>query len=117
MALQILIVVEEERRSAETVRAVTAAGCDIAAVFSCFVVFCTAIHRLRPDAVMISTASPDREWLARLRDVSPEDACPGVLCCDDDSDAAVVVATQAGVNAYVIEALHPRRVKVTLQAA
>src|SRR3569832_1752977 len=117
MALQILIVVEEERRSAETVRAVTAAGCDIAAVISCNDDICTAVHRLRPDAVLISTASPDREWLARLRDISPEDACPVVLCCDDDSDAAVEVATQAGVNAYVIEALHPRRVKVTLQAA
>ena len=117
MALQILIVVEEERRSAETVRAVTAAGCDIAAVISCNDDICTAVHRLRPDAVLISTASPNREWLARLRDISPEDACPVVLCCDDDSDAAVVVATQAGVNAYVIEALHPRRMKVIVQAA
>src|SRR3569832_2367661 len=117
MALQILIVVEEERRSAETVRVVTAAGCDIVVVISCNDDICTAVHRLRPDAVLISTASPDREWLARLRDISPEDACPVVLCCDDDSDAAVEVATQAGVNAYVIEALHPRRVKVTLQAA
>src|SRR3569832_2658603 len=117
MALQILLVVEEERRSAETVRAVTAAGCDIAAVISCNDDICTAVHRLRPDAVLISTASPDREWLARLRDVSPEDACHVVLCCDDDSDAAVEVATKAGVNAYVIEALHTRREKVTLQAA
>src|SRR3569833_3390987 len=117
MALQILIVVEEERRSAETVRAVTAAGCDIAAVISCNDDICTAVHRLRPDAVLISTASPDREWLARLRDVSPDDACPVVLCCDDDSDAAVVVAPPAGVNAYVIEALHPRRMKVIVQAA
>src|SRR3569832_285856 len=90
MALQILIVVEEERRSAETVRAVTAAGCDIAAVISCNDDICTAVHRLRPDAVLLSTASPDREWLARLRDISPEDACPVVLCCDDDSAAAIV---------------------------
>src|SRR3569623_882028 len=88
MALQILIVVEEERRSAETVRAVTAAGCDIAAVISCNDDICTAVHRLRPDAVLLSTASPTREWLARLRDISPEDACPVVLCCDDESDAA-----------------------------
>src|SRR3569832_1163075 len=97
MALQILLVVEEERRSAETVRAVTAAGCDIAAVISCNDDICTAVHRLRPDAVLISTASPDREWLARLRDISPEAACPVVLCCDDDSAAAVEVATQAGL--------------------
>ena len=39
------------------------------------------------------------------------------MFCQDDANETINAAVKAGVSAYVVDGLHPRRIKPILQAA
>jgi len=39
------------------------------------------------------------------------------MFCQDDANETISAAVKAGVSAYVVDGLHPRRIKPILQAA
>src|SRR3569623_3134053 len=117
MRLRVLVVDGEQRRAAVMGAVVTAAGYEVSAVVETQSDLYANVREIRPDVIIIDMVSPDRDMLEHLRGISRDDPRPIVMFCDDDADETIRAAVAAGVSAYVVDGLHPRRVKPILQAA
>lgn len=117
MKLRVLVVDGEQRRAADMVAVLTAAGYEVSAVVETQSDLYAKVREIRPDVIIIDMDSPDRDMLEHLRGISRDDPRPIVMFCDDDADETIRAAVKAGVSAYVVDGLHPRRVKPILQAA
>lgn len=117
MRLRVLVVDGEQRRAADMVAVLTAAGYEVSAVVETQSDLYAKVREIGPDVIIIDMDSPDRDMLEHLRGISRDDPRPIVMFCDDDSDETIRAAVAAGVSAYVVDGLHPRRVKPILQAA
>lgn len=80
-----------------------------------------AIHdcvlRLAPDVVIVDSESPTRDTLEHLAAVSSTSPRPVVVFAEDPAHAPMQQALAAGVSAYVIAGLQPRRLTPVLQVA
>jgi response regulator NasT len=81
----------------------------------------TLIHdcvvQLSPDVVIVDSESPTRDTLEHLAALSASNPRPVVVFTDSDSHDPLQQAMQAGVSAYVVDGLHPRRLAPVLQVA
>ena len=81
----------------------------------------TLIHecvvQLSPDVVIVDSESPTRDTLEHLAALSASNPRPVVVFTDTDSHDPLQQAMKAGVSAYVVDGLHPRRLAPVLQVA
>jgi len=81
----------------------------------------TLIHdcvvQLSPDVVIVDSESPTRDTLEHLAALSASNPRPVVVFTDSDSHDPLQQAMQAGVSAYVVDGLHPRRLAPVLKVA
>lgn len=71
----------------------------------------------RPDIVLIDTESPSRDVLEQLAAVSSSAPRPVVLFSDDGQDEAIRAALKAGVSAYIVDGISPRRLDPIMRIA
>lgn len=74
------------------------------------------VLRLQPDVVIVDSEAPSRDTLEHLAAVSARSPRPVVVFSEDPSQAPMQQALRAGVSAYVIDGLNPKRLLV-LQVA
>src|SRR3569623_1795161 len=117
MRLRVLVVDGEKRRAADMVAVLTAAGYEVSAVVETQSDLYAKVREIGPDVIIIDMDSPDRDMMEHLRGISRDAPRPIVMICDDDADETIRAAVAAGVSAYVVDGLLPRRVKPILQAA
>ncbi|MEO7854092.1 MAG: ANTAR domain-containing protein [Rubrivivax sp.] len=81
----------------------------------------TLIHdcvvQLSPDVVIVDSESPTRDTLEHLAALSASNPRPVVVFSETDSDDPLQQALRAGVSAYVVDGLHPRRLAPVLRVA
>ncbi len=81
----------------------------------------TLIHdcvvQLAPDVVIVDSESPTRDTLEHLAALSASNPRPVVVFSQTDSADPLQQALKAGVSAYVVDGLHPRRLAPVLQVA
>ena len=70
-----------------------------------------------PDVVVISCDSPDRDILESLRVASAANPRPVVMFADRSGPGLSRAALEAGVAAYVVDGLEPRRVQAIVETA
>jgi len=75
------------------------------------------VLRLQPDVVIVDSESPSRDTLEHLGAMSATCPRPVVVFSEDAGRAPMQQALQAGVSAYVIAGLQPRRLLPVLQVA
>lgn len=75
------------------------------------------VLRLAPDVVIVDSESPSRDTLENLATVSSTSPRPVVVFSEDPSAEPMQRALQAGVSAYVVAGLQPRRLLPVLQVA
>lgn len=75
------------------------------------------IADLRPDVIIIDCNSPDRDTLESLRQVAQANPKPIVMFVEDDANDRMQEAIEAGVSAYVVDGLTPKRVKPLIDTA
>jgi two-component system, response regulator / RNA-binding antiterminator len=75
------------------------------------------LEELAPDLIVIACDSPDRDTLESLREATTDNPRPVVMFVDRSSPALAEAAVQAGVAAYVVDGLHPSRVRSVLEVA
>ena len=75
------------------------------------------VERHQPDVVLIDTESPSRDVLEQLAAVSASAPRPVVMLTDDAHEAAIHAALGAGVSAYVVDGVEPRRLEPILRVA
>jgi response regulator NasT len=70
-----------------------------------------------PDVIVIACDSPDRDTLENLRQQTAHNPRPVVMFVDRSAPGLADAAIAAGVAAYVVDGLSPRRVQPVLEVA
>ncbi|NVK13185.1 MAG: ANTAR domain-containing protein [Rhodobacteraceae bacterium] len=70
-----------------------------------------------PDVVLIGIANPSRDVLEELTLASGPKDRPVAIFAGRSEDGLSAAAVEAGVSAYVVDGLHPARLKPVLEAA
>jgi two-component system, response regulator / RNA-binding antiterminator len=75
------------------------------------------IEALAPDVILIDLANPRRDELEELFAVSRAISRPVAMFVDQSDEAAMELAIDAGVSAYVVDGLKKERIKSVLELA
>jgi response regulator NasT len=70
-----------------------------------------------PDVVVIACDSPDRDTLENLREQTEHNPRPVVMFVDRSAPGLAEASIEAGVAAYVVDGLSPKRVRPVLEVA
>jgi response regulator NasT len=76
-----------------------------------------AMRRYKPGLVIVDIDSPDRDTLDSMRTLTADGAHPVVMFVDESDAATTREAIRAGVSAYIVDGLAPKRVKPILDVA
>lgn len=76
-----------------------------------------AFAAFAPDAIVIACESPDRDTLEALRESRAAVERPIVMFVDRSEPGAAAAAMEAGVAAYIVDGLAPKRVAPVLEVA
>ena len=97
----ILVDHKPERRDALSA-ALSAEGFHLVAVIAPDDDLMQAVVRYAPDVVLIDIDSPSRDTLESLRSAQVHQPRPMVMFTQDDAEASIRRAVEAGVSAYVV---------------
>ena len=75
------------------------------------------VSEIRPDVIIMDCESPDRDSIESLRSVVQNMSKPIVMFVEEENDQAQRAAIEAGVSAYVVDGLTPRRVRPVIDVA
>lgn len=115
--IDILLVDADESRAALVREALDGSGYRIVATLGRGEDLLAGIARHKPGLVIVDIDSPDRDTLDSLRGVTGEGARPVVMFVDETDETATREAIRAGVTAYIVDGLAPKRVKPILDVA
>jgi len=76
-----------------------------------------SVGETQPDIIIIDSDSPTRDVLEQLFVVSRDNPRPIVMFTDDGDSQSIRAALDAGVTTYIVEGLHPKRVRPILEVA
>jgi response regulator NasT len=115
--IDILLVDSDASRAALVRQALDGSGYRIVATLGRDDDLLAGIARHKPGLVIVDMDSPDRDTLDSLRGVTGDGARPVVMFVDESDEAATREAIRAGVSAYIVDGLAPKRVKPILDVA
>jgi response regulator NasT len=115
--LKVMLVDDDPGRGAILRQALTDAGY---AVFNCplrGVNLLAELQRSGADVIIVDMGVPDRDTLESVRHISRDFPRPVVMYAESADADIMRQAVQAGVSAYVVDDINPRRVKPILEVA
>lgn len=77
----------------------------------------TEVRAFAPDLIVIACDSPDRDTIESLRESTASNPRPVVMFVDRSEPGIGEEAVRAGVAAYIVDGLHPARVRPILEVA
>jgi response regulator NasT len=117
MSLRVIVVDDERDRAEMVCEALEAAGFTVAGMLGTGSGLPAKVEELRADVIIVDIGSPDRDTLEDMRVVSLEKHRPVVMFADDCKPETISAAIEAGAAAYVVDGLHPDRVKPVVDVA
>lgn len=75
------------------------------------------IAGFQPDVIIMDCQSPDRDTIESLRSVVQHNPKPIVMFVEEEGSERMAEAIEAGVSAYVIDGLKPKRVRPLIDIA
>ena len=118
MALRVLVIDRDMERAALVRHALAEADSDlmieVATGSGDLIVL---LRAAQPDVVIIDLDLPDRDTIEQLRVATREMPRPIVMFVDRSEDSAMRAAIAAGVSAYIVDGLQPKRVKPIVDVA
>ena len=117
MSLRVMVVDSDAGRAAAVVDALARGGYQVTTVLETGADLYAKVREAQPDVIIIDMDSPDRDMLEHLRVIHRDDPRAIVMFCQDDANETITAAVKAGVSAYVVDGLHPHRIKPILQTA
>ncbi|MBL8515262.1 MAG: ANTAR domain-containing protein [Betaproteobacteria bacterium] len=115
--LKVLLVDEDPDRALRMREALAGARCSVVGALCTAREIPEAAARTNPDVVIIETDSPLRDAVESLAFTKSTGARPVVMFTGDPDDAGIRAAIDAGVAAYVVDGLTPRRLRPILLVA
>ncbi len=117
MSLRVILIDDEPERAAEVSAALRAEGFTVVGVLPTGADVPRQVAALRADIIVIDIASPDRDVLESMRQVSFGQGRPVVMFAEDGAPETIRAAIEAGVSAYVVDGLKPERVRPVVDVA
>ncbi len=117
MSLRVILVDDQPERAHLLKDALGAHGFDVVAVFATGADLPRRVADLQADVIIVDIASPDRDTLENMRQVTYDHARPVVMFAEDGDPATIRAAIEAGVSAYVVDGLRPERVRPVVDVA
>lgn len=115
--LRILIIDESRMRAAELCAGLALAGHQVAAVLPSALDLTARIEELKPDVILVETASPSRDTLENLAVMDRTMPRPVIILTPEDEPEKMRAAFGAGVSAYVVDNLDMARLKPIVDVA
>ncbi|MCR6667289.1 MAG: ANTAR domain-containing protein [Methyloversatilis sp.] len=75
------------------------------------------VEEIKPDVILIQTDSPSRDTLENMAAMDREMPRPVVVFANDSDSKTIRRAMKAGVSAYVVDGLEPKRIKPVIDVA
>jgi response regulator NasT len=116
-SLKIMLVDDQPARAAILEQALTDAGCTVVARLSSAQGLMKRVEEHQPDAIIIDIESPDRDMLEHMSVLNQHNPKPVIMFSDEDDSSTIEKAIRAGVSAYVVDGLNPKRVKSIMDVA
>jgi response regulator NasT len=113
--LRVLLVDEDPARRERLLEALRAASCEVAATARPDEDLVRVVRDTQPDVIIIDMESPRRDTLESMPTLARER--PIIMFVDSSDKQATQTAIRAGVTAYIIDGLNPKRVKPILDVA
>jgi two-component system, response regulator / RNA-binding antiterminator len=117
MRLRILLMTDHGDRTAMLEQALGVAHHQVVAAIRPDDDLCFYARQARPDAVVVSLATPDPALVQQLEQLSREQPLPVVVFADRSDATRLRAAVKAGVSSYVVDGLEVARVTPVLEAA
>jgi response regulator NasT len=115
--LRALVVDEQPHRIDLLTGALREFGCVVVATAGLNDDLLSLIETHDPDVILMDMDAPGRDTLESLAYVQSRVPRPIVMFAQDDNSATIRRAIQAGVSAYVVDGIQPRRVRPIIEAA
>ncbi|OGT90631.1 MAG: histidine kinase [Gammaproteobacteria bacterium RIFOXYA12_FULL_61_12] len=115
--LRIMLVDDKPGRRQALQAQILCADCEIIAAVDPSDDLLELISHHRPDVVIIDMDAPGRDTLENLRTVQSTLPRPMVMFSQDGDRETIRRAVEAGVSAYVVDGVQPKRVRPILDAA
>lgn len=115
--LTILIVEPDKTRADAIIDSLSATGDHHIRVLSESTGLARSVAELNPDLVLVDVANPSRDAIDALTLASSPLERPVAMFVDRSDDGLTKAAIEAGVSAYVVDGMHPDRIKPVLDAA
>lgn len=75
------------------------------------------IATLQPDVVVLNLYSPGEDVLVMMRDINQHYSVPVVMFAEDQQTDTINKVIKAGVSAYIVDGLEPKRLKAIIEIA
>lgn len=75
------------------------------------------VRETKPDVILIDIDLPDRDTLEQLREIGQDQPRPIVMFAERSNPETTAAALRAGVSAYVVDDLNPRRLQPIMDVA
>jgi len=115
--LSVLVVDESRTRAGEICAGLALAGYQVAAILAGADNLTAEVERLQPDVILIDTESPSRDTLENLAVMNQAMPRPVIVFTQEDAQEPMRDALKAGVSAYVVDGLEPKRIKTIVDVA
>ncbi len=115
--LRVLVIDESRQRAAGICAGLALAGHQVAAVLPSAWDLAAQVETIKPDVILIETASPSRDTLEHLSAMNRDAPRPVVIFAQEGEAGVIRAAMRAGVSAYVVDGLDPGRIKPVIEVA
>jgi len=115
--LRVLVIDESRQRAAGICAGLALAGHQVAAVLPSAWDLAAQVETIKPDVILIETASPSRDTLEHLSAMNRDAPRPVVIFAQEGEAGVIRAAMRSGVSAYVVDGLDPGRIKPVIEVA
>jgi response regulator NasT len=115
--LTVLVIDESRQRAGEICAGLALAGYQVAAILADSDDLSREVEKLQPDVILIQTDSPSRDTLENLAAMHRNMPRPVVMFTHAGHGETIRDAVKAGVSAYVVDGLDPKRIKPVIEVA
>jgi len=115
--IRLLLIDEDSDRAVVLAAALQGEGYRLVAQLTPGEVSARRVQEIAPDVIIVDMESPSRDTIDSMRQINADQPRPIVMFVDESDDGMIRDAMQAGVSAYVIDGMNPKRVKPVIDVA
>ena len=115
--IRLLLIDEDSDRAVVLAAALQGEGYTLVAQLTPGEVSAKRVQEIAPDVIIVDMESPSRDTIDSMRQINADQPRPIVMFVDESDDGMIRDAMQAGVSAYVIDGMNPKRVKPVIDVA